>query len=66
LREEAVSLTLTVCDAGRGFGGARGIGVGMTAMRERAALAGGELTVTSGPGEGTKVQLRIAREVAVG
>ncbi|HEV8717834.1 MAG TPA: ATP-binding protein [Candidatus Binatia bacterium] len=49
---------LFVQDDGRGFDihrVASGSGFGLTSMRERAEQIGGRLTVTSRPGEGTKV-----------
>ena len=55
--EEAV---LTVSDNGVGFDAAqRREGHGLLGMQERARLLGGELTVTSTPGAGTTVRLRI-------
>jgi signal transduction histidine kinase len=53
---------LTVCDDGVGFDAGKENGTGhfgLTGMRERAHLAGGELDVTSGPGRGTTVRLTI-------
>lgn len=53
-------LQLAVRDNGRGFiyGGAAGDShFGLTGMRERAALAGGQLVIVSAPGEGTTVTL---------
>ncbi|GAA3214430.1 GAF domain-containing sensor histidine kinase [Actinocorallia longicatena] len=57
-----VSVTLTdrlleIRDDGRGFSDA-GSGLGLASMRERARLAGGELSVRSG-GEGTIVRLEL-------
>jgi signal transduction histidine kinase len=51
---------LEVTDHGRGFAaeGPSG-GLGLASMRERAAAAGGTLTVRSGPGEGTLVRLAL-------
>jgi len=51
---------LEVADRGRGFvaEGASG-GLGLASMRERAASAGGALTVRSAPGEGTLVRLEL-------
>jgi len=37
----------------------RGRGLGLFSMRERAELAGGTLSVTSRPGQGTTVVARI-------
>ena len=53
-------VVLEVTDRGRGFtpGAAPG-GLGLASMRERAASAGGTLTVRSAPGEGTLVRLEL-------
>ena len=53
-------VVLEVADHGRGFtpGAAPG-GLGLASMRERAASAGGTLTVRSAPGEGTLVRLEL-------
>lgn len=53
LAPEAASAVLT---RSRAMSGA---GIGMAAMRERADLLDGELTVRSAPGEGTSVALRV-------
>ena len=55
------SLEMCVRDFGRGFdvGVARGSGLGLLSMSERARSAGGMLSVTSHAGEGTRVQLRL-------
>ncbi len=54
-----------VSDDGRGFTpGSLGLdqeGYGITAMHERAALAGGRLTVESAPGQGTRVRVDVPR-----
>ena len=55
---------LRVRDNGRGFDSRRGAdgatgGIGLSGMAERARLVGGELTVTSSPGSGTRVRLYI-------
>jgi two-component system, NarL family, sensor histidine kinase UhpB len=54
---------LRVRDNGKGFDAARradGVpGIGLSGMAERARLVGGELTVTSSPGSGTRVRLYI-------
>jgi PAS domain S-box-containing protein len=54
-------VTLAVCDDGQGFDAAKARRGrwGMTTMRERAEAAGGELTVESAPGQGTRVLARI-------
>jgi PAS domain S-box-containing protein len=51
-------LSLTVSDDGQGFNldGVEGSeGLGLAGMRERAVLAGGQLTISSSPGQGTRV-----------
>jgi two-component system, NarL family, sensor histidine kinase UhpB len=54
--------TLTrVIDDGIGFGRPGGGGLGLSGMRERAALAGGRLEIHSRPGVGTTVELRLGR-----
>lgn len=53
-------LRLVVSDRGRGFESRQrrpGDGLGLIGMRERAAIAGGTLTVTSRPGGGTSIEL---------
>ncbi len=49
---------LTIADDGRGFiSEPNGSGYGLRNMRDRARLLGGELTITSEPGQGTQVTL---------
>jgi two-component system sensor histidine kinase UhpB len=56
---------LRISDDGRGFaqlnGGSRNGGLGVLGMRERALLVGGQLTLWSSPGEGTRVELTIGQ-----
>jgi PAS domain S-box-containing protein len=55
-------LVLTVEDLGRGFDPAamRGKrGLGLVSMKERVAAAGGVLTISARPGEGSRVQVQI-------
>ncbi len=54
-------LALTVRDDGVGFDPDRpaGAGFGLETMRERAHAAGGDLSVTSAPGAGTTIAVRI-------
>jgi len=55
-------LEVEVADDGRGFvAGAEVGGMGLSTMRERAALLGGDLEIRSEPGGGTSVRLRLAR-----
>ena len=53
LRADDGSIRLTLSDNGRGLDGGRGSnGMGLTGMRARARSAGGELKLTSKPGDG--------------
>lgn len=52
-----------IADDGVGFTGPPGDGIGLVGMRERARLARGRLTVHSGPGRGTVVELRLDRDL---
>ena len=56
-------LQVRVQDDGQGFDAQEralsGGGMGLTGMRERASLVGGDLSITSEPGEGTTVDLQI-------
>jgi signal transduction histidine kinase len=53
-------LRLRVIDDGAGFDPAAcGPGFGLGGMRERAALVGAELSITSGPGAGTEVAVEL-------
>jgi signal transduction histidine kinase len=63
---QAMHLYLTVSDDGQGFELARAFEptghhhVGLVSMHERAAVIGGELEVSSQPGQGTRVTLCVA------
>jgi signal transduction histidine kinase len=64
LRVGEEHLTLEIEDDGGGFrpaeAGGPGDGhFGLTLMRERARSAGGDLTITSAPGDGTRVRLEV-------
>jgi signal transduction histidine kinase len=51
-----MSVQIKIVDNGRGFApSAVGAGFGLTSMRERAALIGGELSINASPGEGTSI-----------
>ncbi len=55
-------LSLSVSDNGRGFNPtelSEREGLGLLGMRERASLAGGELEVNSGGGQGTQVSFKV-------
>ncbi|MDX6584015.1 MAG: hypothetical protein QOI10_3199 [Solirubrobacterales bacterium] len=57
VEEGSDSVTVTVEDDGRGFDeGAQHDGFGLLGMRERVALAGGELSISSPQGGGTRVR----------
>jgi signal transduction histidine kinase len=62
------ALTLTVSDAGVGVDttGAGGLGgLGIVSMRQRLRMIGGSLTIATAPGQGTRVQARVPRRVAL-
>jgi PAS domain S-box-containing protein len=59
LKMEGDDLLVAISDDGRGFESRTDPGVGMSSMRERAAIVGGELEVASRPGQGTSVRLRV-------
>jgi len=65
VRQADGAMTLDVRDDGRGFEvsaqgmPARGEGLGLLGMRERAARLGGTLTVESAPGKGARVTLSV-------
>jgi len=55
-------LEIEVADDGGGFVAETAVGgMGLSTMRERAVLLGGNLEVRSEPGEGTRVRLRLPR-----
>jgi signal transduction histidine kinase len=66
VERRAAELVLLIDDNGRGFsenatpGRSQDSGLGLTSMRERAALVGGTLTVESSEGEGTSIYVRVA------
>jgi two-component system sensor histidine kinase UhpB len=51
---------LRINDDGCGFSDQRNGGLGLSGMRERALLAGGQLSIWSGEGKGTRVELTIS------
>lgn len=60
LWEEAGSLCLSVKDDGRGFDPqAQAEGFGLSGMRERALLLGGDFMLDSSPGLGTEIRARL-------
>jgi signal transduction histidine kinase len=60
LRTEGETLLAEVADDGRGFDPtATQGGVGLVGMRERVEAVGGEIEVSSRPGQGTKVTARV-------
>jgi two-component system, NarL family, sensor histidine kinase UhpB len=50
---------LRINDDGKGFTTGRNGGLGLSGMRERALLAGGQLSIWSNDGQGTRVELTI-------
>jgi len=50
-------VVLEVTDDGAGFDPSSAPGLGLASMRQRAAAAGGTVTVASAPGQGTRVRL---------
>ncbi|HEY5432087.1 MAG TPA: sensor histidine kinase [Coriobacteriia bacterium] len=65
------AIVLTITDDGTGFLAEEadrkalpGTGMGLRSMRERMAAAGGTLSVTSAPGEGTVVRAELPMEAA--
>jgi PAS domain S-box-containing protein len=60
VRASKTQMWVEVSDDGRGFE-AVAEGTGITGMRERAAVMGGELQIRSTPGRGTRVRLTIDR-----
>jgi signal transduction histidine kinase len=59
-REVEGKIRISVCDDGEGFDpDAPGAGRGLKGMRERIELFGGELEVSSAPGEGTEISASV-------
>jgi len=72
LSQEDGQITMTLTDDGRGFDPSAitsapepNRGLGLAGMQERASLAGGQVTVESAPGQGTKVCVVIPVATAV-
>ena len=62
LREHSNEVHLEIEDQGGGFDvstALHGAGLGLTSMRERARLVGGEITIDSQPLRGTKIHVRV-------
>ena len=67
LAEHAGWLELRAADNGRGFDQALvSPGLGLRALRDRIQLLNGELTITSAPGQGTWVVVRVPRTALLG
>jgi len=63
------AVTVTVHDDGAGFasdGPRKPQSYGLLGIRERAYLLGGEMRVTSAPGKGTEIEVRLPRRVSGG
>src|SRR5829696_918830 len=60
LEQEARTVRVEITDDGRGLSSERkGVGVGLSSMRERAEELGGTCTIDSLPGSGTRVSARL-------
>jgi PAS domain S-box-containing protein len=60
LRRDDEAILIEVADDGRGFdAGSARAGIGLSAMRERVEGLGGEIEISSRPGEGTEVMVRV-------
>jgi nitrate/nitrite-specific signal transduction histidine kinase len=58
--EDEQQVSVTIRDDGAGFDPAASTdGFGLTGMRERAELLGGELSVRSAPGDGTTISVAV-------
>lgn len=64
---DAKGLVLTVRDNGRGFAleERQGGGIGLVSMRERAYVLGGRVDISSSPGAGTIIQVKLPLKVPV-
>ena len=64
VKQVGEAVVARVVDDGRGFDAAgeilSGEGLGLVGMEERARLVGGNLEISSAPGEGTRVELRLS------
>ena len=56
LKREGGRVSLIIHDEGRGMRDAGPRGIGLSGMRERVEAVGGEIRVTSTPGEGVRVE----------
>lgn len=68
LRYQRQKLALTIADDGRGFDPALPPGrghVGLATMRERAESQGGELTLVTGPNQGTRLTITVPSNLAL-
>jgi signal transduction histidine kinase len=67
VREDENGIEIVVRDDGRGFDPAAAVGsqsFGLLGMRERVALAGGTLAVTSSPGDGVEIRATVPRRLS--
>ncbi|MGE5320706.1 MAG: ATP-binding protein [Hyphomicrobiaceae bacterium] len=64
LAQQARAVVMTVSDNGKGFDarqpGSLRAGLGLLTMRERAAMAGGQLSLISSPGKGAQIRVVVA------
>ncbi|MCG3210264.1 MAG: hypothetical protein FOGNACKC_03895 [Anaerolineae bacterium] len=61
---EDTCFCLTITDDGHGIPTDYMAGYGLQNMRDRGRLLGGELTIRSQPGQGTRLQLTVPREIS--
>lgn len=61
LRADNGNVLLTLSDNGKGLAADRRNGMGLTGMQARARSAGGEMKVTSNPGQGVTIEVRAPR-----
>jgi PAS domain S-box-containing protein len=59
LNVEGGDMVVEISDDGQGFDPDAAAGVGLSSMRERAAIVGGKLEIESEMGQGTSVRLRV-------
>lgn len=64
LQGDPAAVTMVIQDDGQGFDPSQGLhsgGLGLGGMQERAARAGGRLSIVSAPGQGTSIRVEVER-----